>query len=86
MSRPGRCPNSAQPGGEAGGIEWTAADETDACNRLRFKRLEPEPLRHQPVAKGRSSEFESLPPSQPNSFSLRDLRFSWIGDFSPWPK
>ena len=37
--------------------------ETEHCNRLRIKRLEPETQRQQPFAKGIGSEFESLPPS-----------------------
>src|SRR5690606_20783273 len=68
-----RCPTSAQPGGEAGGIEWTTADESERCNRLPLKLLGSEVQRHQPFAETRSSEFESLPPSH-NSLNQNNLR------------
>jgi hypothetical protein len=43
-------------------------------------------LRHQQFRGTLPSEFESLPPSQPKSLSLRDLQFSRIGDSLPVPK
>lgn len=55
-----RCPNSAKPGGEAGGIEWTAVHESECYNHLPFKRLGSEVLRHQSLVKTHGSEFESL--------------------------
>jgi hypothetical protein len=80
------CPICAQPGGEAGGIEWTAVHGSEHCNRLPFKRLGSEVQRHQPLVRTRGSEFESLPPSQPNSLLLRDLRLSWINHSPSLPK
>ncbi len=65
-----RLPNVSTPGGETGGVEWTAVDETERRNRLFRNRLEPEVPRHQPLGKRVSSEFESLPPSHP-SLALR---------------
>src|SRR5690606_35949703 len=65
-----RCPNSAKPGGEAGGIEWTAVHQTERCNRLPLQRLSSEVQRHQPLAETRSSEFESLPPSHSTRLHL----------------
>lgn len=60
-------------------------DETKPCNRLRFKQLEPEPLRHQPVGKRRSSEFESLPPSHltRSTQTTYDFRPSGVSRLSP---
>lgn len=81
-----QCPNSAKPGGEAGGIEWTAVHESERCNRLPVKRLSPELQRHQPLVKTLGSEFESLPPSQPNSLLLRHLRLSGLGNSAPMPR
>ena len=63
ITMPARLPNVSKPGGETGGVEWTAVNETERRNRLPFNRLEPEAQRHQPLGKRVGSEFESLPPS-----------------------
>lgn len=59
-----RLPPVSKPGGETGGIEWTAGNESERRNRLHITRLEPEVRRHQPVGKGSLLEFESLPHRQ----------------------
>jgi len=81
-----RLQNVSKTEGETGGVEGTAVNESERCNRLDLKRLEPEVQRHQPLGKEALSEFESLPPSQPNSLPLRDLRLSRLGDCLPLPQ
>src|SRR5690606_6014644 len=68
-------------GGGAGGIKWTAVHETERCNRLPLKRLTSEVQRHQPLIETRSSEFESLPPSQ-LTHSSHSLVRRLVGTFS----
>ena len=63
MSVRSRLHNVSKPGGESGGAEWTAGNETERRNRPWVKRLAPEVARHQPLRNRPGSEFESLPPS-----------------------
>ncbi len=60
--------------------------ETECCNRLRLKRLSSEVQRHQPLVETLGSEFESLPPSQPNSLPFRGLQLSRLGNSPSLPK
>ena len=53
--------NDSKPGGDTGGVEWTAENQTERRNRPWVKRLAPEVARHQPLRNRPGSEFESLP-------------------------
>lgn len=80
-----RLQNVSTTGGESGESGWTAVNETERRNRLCFKRLGPEVARHHQLRKQACSEFESLPPSQPNSLHLKDLPLSRLVDFPRLP-